>query len=131
RDFLSLVVPANAGTHTPRPTEVAHGETARLTTRIGGYGSLRSQVRRRWEAYVRELLHAPCIKSSKMEELIHGTLSAAVVARRADSDSGSDLRLRRAALKHEPTWLGWSAAQSGAGAPAAGIPGHASLHPGY
>jgi hypothetical protein len=37
----TFVVPANAGTHTPRPMQVAQGETASLTIYGGGYGSLR------------------------------------------------------------------------------------------
>ena len=47
RSFLnSAVVPANAGTHTPRPWFGALWETALATLDAGGYGSLRSQGRR-------------------------------------------------------------------------------------
>jgi hypothetical protein len=40
-----LVVPANAGTHTPRPLDLAPGPDGFLTTNIGGYGSRRSPGR--------------------------------------------------------------------------------------
>ena len=41
-----LVVPANAGTHTPRPLCCAQPVDGFLTAGTVGYGSLRSQGRR-------------------------------------------------------------------------------------
>ncbi len=41
------IVPANAGTHTPRPLYLALGPDGFLTTIIGSYGSLLSQGRRK------------------------------------------------------------------------------------
>jgi hypothetical protein len=40
------VVPANAGTHTPRPLVRACGQKPSFTTSVSGYGSVRSQGRR-------------------------------------------------------------------------------------
>jgi hypothetical protein len=45
-DCSLVVVPANAGTHTPRPFVVARWLTTSAPTNAVGYGSLRSQGRR-------------------------------------------------------------------------------------
>jgi 8-oxo-dGTP pyrophosphatase MutT (NUDIX family) len=45
-DAIPHVVPAKAGTHTPRPCNLALGPDGFVTTDIGGYGSLLSQGRR-------------------------------------------------------------------------------------
>src|ERR1700676_5273246 len=47
-NWVSLdVVPAKAGTHTPRPRGLVLGQPASSPTDIGGYGSLLSQGRRK------------------------------------------------------------------------------------
>ena len=51
------VVPANAGTHTPRPIDRTMGLVAFAAMCSGGYGSLRSQGRREIRAHSR-ILHA-------------------------------------------------------------------------